>query len=97
MSERAMRIFVADMHKLGRDDLAQQVSGHRDEVALLNYNGSELILFPDHHAIVWRWSNSHELFNWPSSSLEMKGCTDYNTLDVGCVAAIIKPDGSLQK
>lgn len=96
-SEKAMRIFTADMHQLGRDDLVQEVAGHRDKVALLNYYGNELILFPDHHAIVWRWDQSRELFKWPSSSLNTDECTDYNTLNEGCVAAVIKPDGSLQK
>jgi hypothetical protein len=96
-SEKAMRIFTADMQKLGRDDLVQQVAGHRDEVALLSYYDNKLILFPDHHAIVWRWDQSRELFKWPSSSLKTEECTDYNALDVGCVAAVIRPDGSLQK
>jgi hypothetical protein len=96
-SEKAMRIFAADMHKLGRDDLAQQVNGHRDEVALLSYYGNELILFPDHHAIVWRWDSSRELFKWPSSSLKTEECTDYKTRVEYCVAAIIGADGNLQK
>jgi hypothetical protein len=97
LSEKAMRIFAADMHQLGRDDLVQQVTGHRDEVALLNYYGNELILFPDHHAIVWRWGKFPELFKWSSSNLKTKRCTEYNTVTEGCVAAIIKSDGSLQK
>jgi hypothetical protein len=97
LSEKAMRIFTADMHELGRDDLVQQVAGDRDEVALLNYYGNELILFPDHHAIVWRWGQYRELFKWPSSSLKTERCTEYNTVTEGCVAAIIRPDGSLEK
>lgn len=97
LSEKAMRILAADMRELGRDDLAEQVAEHREEVALLNYYGNELVLFQDHHAIVWRWDRDRELFNWPASSLRGKRCTDYNTLNVDCVAAIIRPDGSLQK
>jgi hypothetical protein len=97
LSEKAMRILAADMRELGRDDLAEQVAEHREEVALLNYYGNELVLFRDHHAIVWRWDSDRELFNWPASSLRGKRCTDYNTLNVDCVAAIIRPDGSLQK
>ena len=52
LTDKALRIMTADMHLLGRDDLAQEVAVHRDDVALLNYYGSELILFSDHHAIV---------------------------------------------
>jgi hypothetical protein len=96
LSEKAMRVFSADMHEIGRDDLAKQVSEHRAEVALLNYYGNELILFQDHRAIVWRWDASRELFKWPASSLKGKRCTDYNTLNVDCVAGIIRPDGGLQ-
>lgn len=95
-SEKAMRLFAADMHALGRDDVAIQVEGHRKDVALLNYYGNELILFPDYHAVVWRWGAYRELFSWPASSLKTERCTDYNTVTEGCVGAIIAPDGSLQ-
>ena len=96
-SEKALRIFSADMHQLGRDDLVQQVAERRNEVALLSYFDTKLILFPDHHAIVWRWDQSRFLFDWSATSLKIERCTDYNTLDVGCVGAIINSDGTLQK
>jgi hypothetical protein len=70
-SEKAMRLFTADMHELGRDDVALQVEGHRKDVVLLNYYGNQLFLFPDHHAIVWRWGAYRELFTWPASSLKL--------------------------
>jgi hypothetical protein len=95
MSEKAMSIFAADMHALGRDDLAQEVSQHRREVADLSYYGNELILFSDHHAIVWRWDPNRDLFKWRASELKTDRCTDYEALDEGCVAAVIDPNGNL--
>jgi hypothetical protein len=97
MSEKAVRIFTADMHALGRDDLSQDVSAHRDEVSLLNYYGNELIIFPDHHAIVWRWGPYRELFSWSASSLKTQRCEEYATVTEGCTAAVIDPNGNLKK
>lgn len=96
MSDKAMRIFAADMHALGRDDLAQEVFAHRLEVAVLSYFYDVLILFPDHHAIVWRWDTKRNLFEWPISAINTHRCTDYETLDQGCSAAVVCPDGELE-
>lgn len=97
MSEKAMRIFAADMHTLGRDDLAQEVSAHRTEIADLSYYGDEVLLFPDHHAILWRWDPNRELFGWSASEVKIQQCTDYPTLDVGCAAAVVSTDGKLER
>ena len=97
MSEKALSVFAADMHALGRDDLAQEVSAHRTEIADLSYYGNELLLFPDHHAILWRWDPNRDLFGWPASRAKIQRCTDYPTLDVGCSGAIISPDGQLEE
>jgi hypothetical protein len=96
MSDKALRIFAADMHALGRDDLAQEVSAHRLEVAVLSYFYDVLIVFPDHHAIVWRWDTKCNLFEWPDSGIKTARCTDYNTLDQRCSAAVVGPDGMLE-
>ena len=79
MSDKAMRIFSSDMHDLGRDDLAREVSEHRSEVVLLNYYGNYLIIFPDHHAIIWRWGKYRDLFSWPADTLKTERCEDYAT------------------
>lgn len=97
MSEKAYQVFAKDMHELGRDDLAREVLVHRQEVALLNYNGNHLIVFPDHHAIIWRWGKWRELFRWPAGSLITSHCQDYPTSTEGCVAAIIQPSGELMQ
>ena len=97
MSEKAMKVFAADMHDLGRDDLAQEVSAHRTEIADLSYFGDEVLLFPDHHAILWRWDPNRDLFGWAASKVKTQRCTEYPTLDVGCSATIVTSDGQLGK
>lgn len=96
LSEKAERIFDADMREIGRPELITQVDGHREDVALLNYNGNQIILFPDHHAIIWRWGPYRELFSWTATSLKTQRCTDYNTSTEGCAGAIVSSDGKLQ-
>jgi hypothetical protein len=96
-SEAAMQVFIADMHEVGRDDIVAEVEGHRREVALLNYYGNQLIIFPDKHAIVWRWGANRELFSWKASSLTPKRCSAYNTVTEGCVGAVITSSGELLK
>jgi hypothetical protein len=97
LSEKALKIFTADMHELGKDNLATHVAAHRKEVALLNYYGNQLILFPDHHAIIWRWGPYRDLFQWPASSIHTERCTEYSTSTEGCAGVIIDADGSLRK
>jgi hypothetical protein len=97
MSEKALRIFVSDMQKLKKDELAKEVATHRKELALLSYYGNDLILFPDHHAILWRWNNSIDLFQWPAASMKTDRCTDYPMLNVGCAGVVIESDGSLRR
>jgi hypothetical protein len=97
MSEKAMKVFAADMHDLGRDDLAQEVSARRMEIADLSYYGNEVLLFPDHHAILWRWDPNRDLFGWPASRVKTERCADFPTLNVGCSAAVVGPDGKLAK
>lgn len=95
MSDKALRIFSSDMHDLGRDDLAREVSQRLSEVALLNYYGNYLILFPDHHAIIWRWGKYRDLFSWPAATLKTERCERYPTVTEGCVAAQVDPSGRL--
>ena len=46
---------------------------------LLNYYGNYLIIFPDHHAIIWRWGKYRDLFSWPADTLKTERCKDYAT------------------
>jgi hypothetical protein len=97
MSDKAMRMFSSDMHDLGRDDLARRVQEHQSEVALLNYYGNYLIVFPDHHAVIWRWGKYRDLFPWPAATLKTERCGRYPTVTEGCVAAQINTSGHLLK
>jgi hypothetical protein len=92
-----MEIFLAEMHAKGRDDLGKDVSSHRSEVASLSYFGNELILFPDHHAIIWRWDSKRDLFEWPASAVKTGSCTDERDYSMNCAVAIVDPNGHLKQ
>jgi hypothetical protein len=96
-SEKALKVFTADMHLLGKDELAHEVAEHREDVALLNYYGNQILLFPDHHAILWRWETRpyREPFTWPAASVKTEYCSDYNTSTEGCVGRVLDPNGNL--
>jgi hypothetical protein len=97
MDDKAMEIFLAEMHAKGRDDLGKDVSSHRSEVASLSYFGNELILFPDHHAIIWRWDSKRDLFEWPASAVKTGSCTDERDYSMNCAVAIVDPNGHLKQ
>lgn len=97
MDDKAMEIFLAEMHAKGRDDLGQDVSSHRSEVASLSYFGNELILFPDHHAIIWRWDPKRDLFEWPASAVKTEFCTDERDYSLNCAAVLVDPNGHLMQ
>jgi len=97
MDDKAMQIFLAEMHAKGRDDLGQEVSSHRSEVASLSYYGDELIVFPDHHAIIWRWDPTRDLFEWPASAIKTNFCADNRDYSLNCTATLVDPNGRLKR
>jgi hypothetical protein len=97
MDDKAMQIFLAEMHAKGRDDLGREVSSHRREVASLSYYGDELIVFPDHHAIIWRWDPTQDLFEWPASAIKTDSCADNRDYFLNCTATVVDPNGRLEQ
>ena len=70
MGEKAMRVFAADMHKIGKDDLAQEIKAKDTEVVLLivgmTYSESYWILFPDKRLVLWRYGGPSGLLKEPA-------------------------------
>jgi hypothetical protein len=97
MDDKALEIFLAEMHAKGRDDLGQEVSSHRSEVASLSYYGDELIVFPDHHAIIWRWDSTRDLFEWPASAIKTGFCADSRDYSLNCTATLVDTGGRLEQ
>jgi hypothetical protein len=56
LSDKAMRNFAADMHALGKGDLAEEVRRVQKDVALLNVSyGDYWLVLPDRRMVLWRY------------------------------------------
>jgi hypothetical protein len=95
-SEKAMRIFAADMKEAGHENLTAKVRAVQEEAALVETDGGEYwIILPDRSAILWRWANSNHILGWKPSDFPVQRCTEYNSVDGGCSGATISPDGEV--
>jgi hypothetical protein len=99
MGEKAMRVFAADMHKIGKDDLAQEIKAKDVEVVLLivgmTYAESYWILFPDKRLFLWRFGGPSGLLKWSPRDFDTHPCSEYQGVTGGCVGAIVSPAGEL--
>ena len=93
-TEKAMRIFAADMKEAGREDLVSKVRVVQDKVALLETgSGDYWILLPDKSVILWRWASLANILLWKPADFPEKECTDYATSSGGCSGTLISPEG----
>jgi len=97
-SEKAMRNFAADMKKLGKPSLADEVAKVQDKAALvfLDY-GSDWIILPDKRMILWRHYLPAGFLKWTEADFSFERCADYNANDGGCVGMLITADGAFQR
>jgi hypothetical protein len=100
MSENALAAFAADMHVIGKDDLAAAVGKQRDRVAVLSlddmFDETAWLLLPDHRMALWHYAGKAGLLKWTPrdfSAQRCKGTSFFNT--GGCVGAIISPQGEI--
>jgi hypothetical protein len=99
MGDKAMRVFAADMHAIGKDELVPQVREMQPEISLLitgiMYHESYWLVFPDGHMILWRYGSLSGLLNWKPENFRTKDCSEYQGVTGGCVGAVVSPDGTL--
>jgi hypothetical protein len=97
-SEKAMQNFAADMGRLGKQSLADEVAKVQAKAALvfLDY-GSDWIILPDTRAILWRHYRPATFLKWTEADFKAERCADYNANNGGCVGMLISPDGTLQR
>jgi hypothetical protein len=97
-SEKAMQNFAADMKKLSKQSLADEVEKIQDKSALvfLGY-GSDWIILPDKRMILWRHYLPASFLKWTEADFKFARCADYNANNGGCVGTVISPDGVLQQ
>jgi hypothetical protein len=90
---KAMRVFAADMHAIGKDDVVPPVRTQQSEIALVMVGGAYWILFPDKHLLLWRFDGQNGLLNWKPETFAFRRCSDYPPVWGGCVGAEISADG----
>jgi hypothetical protein len=97
-SDKAMKQFAADMHQLGKDDLADEVRKVQDDVALVNVgHGDYWIVMPDRRMVLWRYESVSGLLGFKQMQFMVRRCTRYQGVTGGCVGAVVSPEGEMAK
>jgi len=99
--DKALKVFIGDMHALGRDDLVQEVRIKQSEITLLStgmtYAESYWLIFPDKHMVLWRYNGPSGLLKWKPSDFRTAECTEYGEPSGGCVGANVDSGGNLAR
>jgi len=96
-SDKAMQNFAADMHVVGRDDLAEEVRRVRKGVALLSVSyGDYWLVLPDRRMVLWRYESVMGLLGFSPSDFARHECTDYQAVTGGCVGKVVSSNGELE-
>lgn len=93
-SNKAMKIFAADMHAAGKDLLAEEVRHVQKQVAVLTVSyGDYWLVLPDRRMVLWRYESVSGLLGW--KHFAANECSDYQGVTGGCVGAVVSPEGEL--
>jgi hypothetical protein len=96
MTDKALRIFSADMKAIGHSNLIDVVKISQKDAALLETGiGDWWIVLPDHSMIMWRWGSLRPILKWPANTFDSKRCTDYQEVSGGCAGIVISPEGEI--
>jgi hypothetical protein len=97
LTDKAMRIFAADMKTAGRPDLVGQVRAVQPQAALLETGqGDYWIILPDKTSILWRWQSPNHILKWKANEFPAHECTEYRAISGGCAGVVIAPDGDVE-
>jgi hypothetical protein len=100
-----MRVFAADMHAIGRDQLIPKVEAAKNQIAALMVGSgveeSDWLIFPDGHMLLWRYWQTPvygkpSLLKWSSSPPDKKPCAKLRNNFVGCVGMEISAEGNVE-
>ena len=91
--DKAMRVFAADMHAIGKEDVVPPVRAQQSEIALVMLGGAYWILFPDKHLLLWRFDGQNGLLNWKPETFAFRRCSEYHPVWGGCVGAEVSAEG----
>jgi hypothetical protein len=104
-SDAEMKVFAADMHAIGRDQLIPKVEAAKNQIAALivGYGAeeSDWLVFPDGHMLLWRYWQTPvygkpSLLKWSSSPPDKKPCAKLGNNFVGCVGMEISAEGNVE-
>jgi hypothetical protein len=96
LSDKGMRQFANDMHRLHKEALAEDVRKAQHDVAVLNVSyGDWWLVMPDKRMILWRFESVMGLLGFKRSNFRPQECTDYQGVTGGCVGAVVSPEGEL--
>jgi hypothetical protein len=97
-SDKAMQNFAADMRRLGKDRLADEVRSVQNDVAVLNISyGDWWLVLPDKRMVLWRYESVSGLLGFKQSQFSPKECADYQGVTGGCVGAVISQEGKVMR
>jgi hypothetical protein len=100
-NDDAMQTFAADMTASGREDLIERVRAQQAQIALVSIQGTDLLIFPDRHTMLWRYIIPSELLKWTAADFPPGQCSGEPQGDGdpwgdgGCSGREITPDGNL--
>lgn len=93
LGDKAMRVFEADMHAIGRDDVVPSVRAQRSQIALVMVGGAYWLAFPDKHLLLWRFDGPNGLLRWKPETFPFRRCSEYHPVSGGCVGSEVSADG----
>ena len=93
--DHAMQTFALDMKARGREDLIEKVRNQQNQIALLNIQGADWLVFPDKHMMLWRYETKWGLLKWTAEDFPPGLCGDYQSNYGGCSGREVTPEGAL--
>lgn len=93
--DHAMQTFALDMKARGREDLIEKVRSQQDQIALLNIQGADWLVFPDKHMMLWRYETKWGLLKWTAADFPPGLCGAYPSNFGGCSGREVTPEGTL--
>ena len=93
-SEKAFKIFAADMRLRGKEVLVKQVEAVQKDVSLLsvlwNNSGEYWLVLPDKRVVLWRFDTYGAPIKRPSLKSSAWDCSNYGDK---CIGAVFSVDG----
>ncbi len=97
--DRAMKVFAADMHAMGKNEVVRDVRALKSQLALLitgtTYAESYWLVFPDKHMMLWRYGGPSGLLKWAPENFPAGRCSAYHPVSGGCAGVVVSRDGAL--